>query len=97
MLYFSPPREREISFFFCVTCYLDFSFAWMREFKGLMGGPFIVLVVLNLLFKFWDIFTTFDHLVKDMQVVRVILARESQTKPREMWEKKYIKDDTWVG
>ena len=26
-----------------------------------------------------------------MQVVRVILARESQTKPREMWEKS-IKD-----
>jgi hypothetical protein len=31
-----------------------------------------------------------------MQVVCVILARESQTKPREMWEKS-IKDDTWIG
>jgi hypothetical protein len=56
----------------------------------------IVLVVLHLLFKFWDIFSTFDHLVKDMQVVRAIFARESRTKPREMWEKSN-KDDTWTG
>ena len=37
----------------------------------------VVLVVLNSFLKcFRDKFYTFDHLDKDMQVVRVILARE---------------------
>ena len=54
--------------------------------KKILCLQIIVLIVLNILFKFWDIFSiSVDHLVKDMQVVRVILARESQTKRREMW------------
>jgi hypothetical protein len=51
----------------------------------------IVLVVLNRFLKIFRYkFSTFDYLDKDMQVVRVILARErrqTNLKPQEMWEK----------
>jgi hypothetical protein len=52
----------------------------------------IVLVVLNRFLTFFRYkFSTFDYLPdKDMQVVRVILARErrqTNLKPQEMWEK----------
>jgi hypothetical protein len=51
----------------------------------------IVLVVLNRFLKFFRYkFSTFDYLDKDMQVVRVILARErrqTNLKPQEMWKK----------
>ena len=48
-------------------------------------------MVLNRFLKFFRYkFSTFDYLDKDMQVVRVILARErrqTNLKPQEMWEK----------
>jgi hypothetical protein len=51
----------------------------------------IVLVVLNRFLKFFLYkYSTFDYLDKDMQVVRVIRARErrqTNLKPQEMWEK----------
>jgi hypothetical protein len=37
MLYFSPPRERELAFFLRDVLF-RFFFAWMREFKA-HGGP----------------------------------------------------------
>ena len=55
----------------------------------------IFLVILNRFLKFFPRykFSTFDYLDKDMQVVRVILARErrqTNLKPQEMWEKTRI-------
>ena len=54
----------------------------------------IFLVILNRFLKFFRYkFSTFDYLDKDMQVVRVILARERRQtilKPQEMWEKTRI-------